>query len=122
MFVSLIWQIPIWLAILETHPAIIKACEVVDEAVGKIYRSCQKNNAILLITADHGDAEINYDPATKELHTYHTDNFVPFIYINDLDKNKQILETGALKDVAPTILHLLNEKIPKEMTGRNLLV
>lgn len=104
------------------QPAIIKACEIVDKAVGQVYQACIKNNAVLLITADHGDAEINYDPKTNQPHTYHTDNFVPFILVDDEQKNKKILETGALKDIAPTILNLLDENAPQEMTGRNLII
>jgi len=104
------------------QPAIIQACETVDQAIGLVYKACQKNNAILLITADHGDAEINYDAKNQQPHTYHTDNFVPFILVNDTQKNKKILETGALKDIAPTILKLLNIPVPAEMTGRNLII
>lgn len=104
------------------QPAIIKACEVVDSAIGVVYQACQDHNAILLITADHGDAEINFDSHSGQPHTFHTDNFVPFILVDNQRKNNKILETGALKDIAPTILNLLNEKTPKEMTGRNLVI
>ncbi|MFA6027478.1 MAG: 2,3-bisphosphoglycerate-independent phosphoglycerate mutase [Patescibacteria group bacterium] len=104
------------------QPAIIKACEVVDEAVGTVYEACKKAHAVLLITADHGDAEINYDPVSKQPHTYHTDNFVPFILVDDEQKNKTISETGTLKDIAPTLLHLLKEVPPPEMTGKNIII
>lgn len=104
------------------QPAIIKACEVVDQAVGTVYAACKKANATMLVTADHGDAEINYDPISKQPHTYHTDNFVPFILVDDEQKNKKISETGTIKDIAPTVLNLLNEKAPKEMTGKNLII
>jgi len=104
------------------QPAIIKACETVDKAIGIVYQACQKNKAILLITADHGDAEYNLDHETGQPHTSHTDNFVPFIYINDDDKDVTISKTGCLKDIAPTILTLLGEDVPPEMTGKNLLI
>lgn len=104
------------------QPAIIKACETVDKAMGLVYQACKKHHAILLVTADHGDAEINFDEQTGQPHTYHTDNFVPFILADDQQKNKKILETGSLKDIAPTMLNLLNIPVPKEMTGRNLII
>lgn len=104
------------------QPAIIKACETVDKAVGLIYKACQKNNAILLITADHGDAEYNLDHETGQPHTSHTDNFVPFILVDDKLKSAKISEIGSLKDVAPTMLELLGEKLPPEMTGTNLII
>ncbi|MFH1456515.1 MAG: alkaline phosphatase family protein, partial [Patescibacteria group bacterium] len=104
------------------QPAIIKACETVDQAIGIIYETCQANNAVLFITSDHGDAECNKDTKTGQPHTSHTDNFVPFIYVNNKEKNVSIRETGSLKDVAPTMLKLLGEQKPKEMTGKNLLI
>lgn len=104
------------------QPAIIKACEAVDQAIKTIYQACLKNDAILLITADHGDAELNVDPHTGEPHTSHTDNFVPFIYVDEQNKQVKIRETGSLKDIAPTILSLLGEELPLEMTGKNLII
>ncbi len=104
------------------QPAIIKACEVVDEAIGIIYDSCQKNNAKLLITSDHGDAEVNLDRDTGQPHASHTDNFVPFILVDDTRVNAKLRTDGALKDIAPTLLHLLNETPPQEMEGKNLII
>lgn len=104
------------------QPAVIAACETVDKAIGQIYEACQKNNAILLITSDHGDAECNLDHDTGQPHTSHTDNFVPFIYIDDKNKNVSITETGSLKDIAPTMLELLGQDAPKQMTGKNLII
>ncbi|MFH1426260.1 MAG: 2,3-bisphosphoglycerate-independent phosphoglycerate mutase [Candidatus Kerfeldbacteria bacterium] len=102
--------------------AAIRACQAIDRAIGLIREELKKQNGILLITADHGDAEVMWDPEHDMPHTQHTDSFVPFIYIDDENKNVRIRETGALKDIAPTILDLLNIDIPGEMEGKSLLV
>jgi 2,3-bisphosphoglycerate-independent phosphoglycerate mutase len=74
----------------------------------------------MLITADHGNAEMMIDPITHGPHTYHTTNPVPLILVDDW--NGKLRPDGALQDIAPTILSLLGEKQPKEMTGRDLRV
>ncbi len=104
------------------QPAIIKACEFVDQAIGLIYQACQKNKARLLICSDHGDAECNIDQRTGQPHTAHTDNFVPFILAADQYKKASLRSAGSLRDVAPTILTLLDEPLPPEMTGQNLVL
>lgn len=102
--------------------AAILGCQAIDRAVGLIYEEVKKQNGILLITADHGDAEVMWDPDSDMPHTQHTDSFVPFIYIDDAQTDARIRETGALRDIAPTILELLGIEVPAEMEGRSLIV
>ncbi|HEY8910765.1 MAG TPA: 2,3-bisphosphoglycerate-independent phosphoglycerate mutase [Desulfosporosinus sp.] len=101
--------------------ATIKAVETVDKCLGEIYDEIQKIGGILLVTADHGNAEAKVDPRTKMPLTAHSTNLVPFILIDDKLRGQNLREGGALCDVAPTLLELLQIPIPKEMTGRSLL-
>ena len=90
-----------------------------DKAVGTIYKAAQEAGYILLITADHGNAEQMKDPVTGNPHTAHTTNPVPFILTGDpkklkfkedvkkSDDEKEEEEEGALCDVAPTILDIM---------------
>ncbi len=100
--------------------AAVKACETVDECVGKIAQKAKENNVIMLLTADHGNSECMEDPNTHAPFTAHTTNPVPFILINGNGKY-ELKETGALCDVAPTVLQLLGIKQPEEMTGHSLI-
>ena len=76
----------------------------------------------ILITADHGNAEMMIDPATGGPHTAHTTNPVPFIVIAD-DANQYTLRTnGSLRDISPTLLGMMGLDEPKEMTGTDLRV
>jgi 2,3-bisphosphoglycerate-independent phosphoglycerate mutase len=101
--------------------ATVKAVETVDECLGEIYTELQKMNATLLVTADHGNAEEKIDPRTKLPLTAHSTNKVPFILVDDNLKGRKLRDGGALCDVAPTILELLQIPAPKEMTGKSLL-
>ncbi len=100
--------------------AAVKACETVDTCVGKIAQKAKENNVIMLLTADHGNSECMEDPNTHAPFTAHTTNPVPFILINGNGKY-ELKETGALCDVAPTVLQLLGIKQPEEMTGHSLI-
>jgi len=104
------------------QPAIIKACETVDQAVGIIYKAISVAHGKLIILSDHGDAECNIHPETGDPHTSHTDNFVPFILVDPARQTAKLSTTGRLCDVAPTLLYLLNEIPPKEMTGKNIII
>lgn len=95
--------------------AAIKAMEVLDECIKRIYNEIEKLNGTLIITADHGNCEKMIDENGNTL-TSHTTNKVPFLINKDVK-----LENGKLADIAPTILSLLNLEIPKEMTG-NILI
>lgn len=100
--------------------AATKACHVVDECVGKIARECKKMGVTMILTADHGNAETMIDDETGEIQTAHTTNMVPFFIING-DKNIKLRQDGALCDVAPTILELLDIEKPAEMTGQSMI-
>ena len=98
----------------------VKAVEAVDAGLGRIYAALKRKGGRWIITADHGNAEMMIDPETGGPHTYHTTNPVPFIVV---DEEKRVLrDGGALQDIAPTILGMLDVKQPKEMTGRDLRV
>lgn len=100
--------------------AAVKACETVDSCVAKIAQKAKENNVVMLLTADHGNSECMEDPETHAPFTAHTTNKVPFMLINGNGKY-ELKETGALCDVAPTVLQLLGIKQPAEMTGSSLI-
>jgi 2,3-bisphosphoglycerate-independent phosphoglycerate mutase len=99
--------------------AAIKAIETVDRCLGRIESAVKEMGGVLLITADHGNAEQMYDPATHMPHTAHTVGQVPLILVNAPEI--RALNDGKLADVAPTVLALMGVPQPKEMTGRSLL-
>ena len=101
--------------------AAVKACEAVDDCLGKIAAYMHKINGTMLITADHGNAEIMYDPETNGPYTAHSLNPVPLVLVDDKYKKCTLNDGGALKDIAPTILSLLHLPAPDEMEGQNLL-
>jgi len=100
--------------------AAIKAVETVDICLGKIARAAKEQGGIMLITADHGNAEMMFDPLTGDKHTAHTLNLVPLILVSN-KTNRHLDKGGKLADVAPTLLALMDLPQPKEMTGRSLL-
>ncbi|HXI44309.1 MAG TPA: 2,3-bisphosphoglycerate-independent phosphoglycerate mutase [Bryobacteraceae bacterium] len=97
----------------------VRAIETVDACLGRIYQVLRAHNGAWIITADHGNAETMTDPVTHGPHTYHTTNPVPFILVTD-DPRVKLRGGGALQDIAPTLLAVLGESQPKEMTGRDL--
>ncbi len=102
--------------------AAVKACTVVDECLEKLSSWILAYGGIMLITSDHGNVEEMINPQTGQIDTEHDANPVPFIAISkDLLGRSQILTSGILADVAPTVLHLLGLAVPGSMTGRNLL-
>lgn len=102
--------------------ATIKACEVVDECLGKIVNQSLDLGYSVIITSDHGNAEEMINLKNGEIDTSHSSAPVPFIAINkDLRGNYKTLPRGILADVAPTILNLMSLPVPSQMTGRNLL-
>jgi 2,3-bisphosphoglycerate-independent phosphoglycerate mutase len=96
----------------------VRAVEAVDACLGRIWQRLKEKNGRWIITADHGNAEMMVDPVTHGPHTYHTTNPVPFILVDDSEG--KLRPNGALQDIAPTILSVLGEKQPKEMTGCDL--
>ena len=102
--------------------AAVKACEAVDTCLGRIVEKFTAPGGIVLITADHGNAETMLDPHSHSPFTAHSTNPVPFILISEQYKNAKLRQGGSLRDIAPTILNLQNLSIPQEMTGRSLLI
>ncbi len=98
--------------------AAIKAIEVIDECVGKVIEAVKAVGGVVLITADHGNAEQMIDYKTGEPHTAHTTNQVPLI-LYGMENVK--LKSGKLADLAPTMLDIMGLEKPKEMTGESLL-
>ncbi len=97
--------------------AAVKAVEAVDEGVGKIEKEILKKDGVLLITADHGNADKMLDENNKPF-TAHTTNLVPFCMVN---YNCSLKESGKLADIAPTMLEILNLKQPEQMSGVSLI-
>lgn len=102
--------------------AAVAACETVDRCVGRIEQFVRERGGIMLITADHGNAEQMVDPETGGPHTAHTLNQVPFVMVSEACLGRSLRPGGALKDIAPTILSLMELPIPAEMEGENLLL
>jgi 2,3-bisphosphoglycerate-independent phosphoglycerate mutase len=100
----------------------IRAVEVVDTQLGRIYQAVKQRGAPWFITADHGNAEMLIDPVTGGPHTAHTTNPVPFILVTDQGKKIGIREGGSLRDISPTILGLTEIGLPKQMTGGDLRI
>lgn len=100
-------------------PAAIKAVETVDTGLGKIANAIQSMGGALLVTADHGNAEMMVDPETGGPHTAHTLNPVPLILAGA--GNRLVVKEGRLADIAPTLLELMGLPKPAEMTGASLL-
>ena len=98
--------------------AAVKAVETVDACIGRAVRAMQSVGGEVLITADHGNAETMLDTLTNQPHTAHTTNLVPFIYVG---RPARIAESGALEDVAPTLLKMMGLPQPRDMTGNALV-
>ena len=100
-------------------PAAIKAVETVDACLGRVLEAAAAGGARLIITADHGNADLMVDPDTHQPHTAHTTNPVPLVVL-DPDDIAPLRRGGALCDVGPTALALLGLALPPDMTGRDL--
>ena len=100
--------------------AAVKAVETVDECIGKIVDEVIRQNGVILITADHGNAEQMIDYTTGDPFTAHTTNPVPLI-VAGMGENISLKE-GRLADLAPTMLDIMGEEKPSEMTGESLIV
>ena len=99
-------------------PAAVKAIEALDVCIGRAVTAQRAAGGEVLITADHGNAEMMFDPATGQPHTAHTLLPVPFVYVG---RAARMHEGGALQDVAPTLLRMMGLAQPAEMTGRPLI-
>lgn len=101
--------------------AALKAVAAVDECLGKVEKAIKDVGGVMIVTADHGNAEKMVDETTGQPYTAHTVGKVPAILVND-QSGVKALKDGKLADLAPTMLELLNINQPKEMTGTSLLV
>jgi 2,3-bisphosphoglycerate-independent phosphoglycerate mutase len=100
----------------------VKAVEAVDFHLGRIYRAVKQYGGSLLVTADHGNAEMLIDPVTGGPHTAHTTNPVPFLLVTEEGRKVGVRDGGSLRDISPTMLSLLGLEKPGEMTGGDLRV
>ncbi|QYJ93793.1 2,3-bisphosphoglycerate-independent phosphoglycerate mutase [Shewanella spartinae] len=98
--------------------AAVKACEAVDACIGRVVEALAKVDGECLITADHGNAEQMTDEQTGQAHTAHTSELVPLIYVG---RKGEIAPNGRLSDLAPTMLTLMGQSVPSEMTGHSII-
>lgn len=101
--------------------AAIQAAETVDHCIGRLEAAVTAAGGAMLITADHGNAELMRDPQTDQAHTAHTMNEVPATLLG-APADVVRLDKGRLSDVAPTLLALMCLQQPAAMTGHSLLV
>ena len=97
--------------------AAVKAVETVDECVGKVKDSVVKMNGVMLLTADHGNADKMYEKDGSPF-TAHTTFPVPFVVIN---YDCELKEGGKLCDIAPTMLDIMELEQPAQMSGQSLI-
>jgi 2,3-bisphosphoglycerate-independent phosphoglycerate mutase len=98
----------------------IKGVETVDACLGRIYLAIRQSGGSLLVTADHGNAEMMVDPITGGPHTAHTTNPVPFLLVTEDAKNYTLRTDGSLRDISPILLAMLGLEKPVQMTGSDL--
>jgi len=99
--------------------AAIQAIETVDACLGRVVPAQLARGGEVLITADHGNAELMRDAVSGQPYTAHTMNLVPLIYIGR--PHATLAETGALEDIGPTLLKMMGLMPPPEMTGEALV-
>jgi 2,3-bisphosphoglycerate-independent phosphoglycerate mutase len=98
-------------------PAVVKAVETTDACLGRVVESVQALGGVLLVTADHGNAEQMFEEDGTSPHTAHTVNPVPLVVT---DPDARLRDDGELKDLAPTVLSYLGLTKPLQMTGQNI--
>ena len=111
------------------YEAALEAVKVIDQELGRILKVVLKNNAIMIVTSDHGNIEQLANPMTGLPETQHDPNPVPFYLIASEFRNRKFANwqtlktetTGVLSDVAPTILELMKIQKSPEMTGQSLI-
>ena len=100
--------------------AVVKAVEVVDDCVGQLIEQARESGISVVLTADHGNADMLVDPVTGSPHTQHTTFPVSCTVIDS--ENRQLVNAGDLTCIAPTILELMGLDKPSAMTGLSLLM
>ena len=100
------------------YEAAVKAVEALDNCLGRVWSSIKQHGGEMIVTADHGNAELMRNTETGQPHTAHTSNLVPFIYAG---REVAHIEPGALSDIAPTMLSLIDQPIPAEMDDHLLI-
>jgi 2,3-bisphosphoglycerate-independent phosphoglycerate mutase len=100
----------------------VKAVETVDGCLNRIQSAVRQRGGAMIVTADHGNAEMMIDPETGGPHTAHTTNPVPLIIASEDGKRFALRKDGALQDISPTVLGLLGISQPKQMTGKDLRI
>jgi 2,3-bisphosphoglycerate-independent phosphoglycerate mutase len=98
--------------------ATVAALETLDACLTRVVGALERAGGEALITADHGNAEMMFDPETGQPHTAHTLNPVPLVYVG---RPARLADGGALCDLAPTVLRLMGQALPAEMTGHSLV-
>lgn len=98
--------------------AAIAALETLDACLQRVVVAVQHAGGEMLITADHGNAEMMFDAQTRQAHTAHTLNPVPLVYVG---RAAALSPGGSLRDLAPSILTLMGLSAPKEMDGHSLI-
>lgn len=98
-----------------------KAVSTVDECIKKVTDAILSTGGSAIVTADHGNADKMLEDDGAPF-TAHTTNEVPVILVSNTYKNSKLKDGGKLADLAPTLLDVMNEEIPAEMTGKSLLV
>lgn len=96
--------------------------ETIDACLGRIYQTLKQRGGSMLITADHGNAELMIDPVTGGPHTAHTTNPVPVILVSDDAGKYRLRAGGSLRDISPTLLAMLGLEKPGRMSGADLRV
>jgi 2,3-bisphosphoglycerate-independent phosphoglycerate mutase len=99
--------------------AAVQAVETLDECLSRVVRAIHKVGGAMLITADHGNCEKMLDEESGQPYTAHTTTPVPLVYVGE--RAARLMDGGALCDVAPTLLKIMQLPVPPEMTGHPLL-
>jgi 2,3-bisphosphoglycerate-independent phosphoglycerate mutase len=100
-------------------PAVVRAVETVDFCLGRVVEAVARLGGVCLVTADHGNAERMLEEDGVSPHTAHTTNPVPLVVT---DAGVRLRDGGELSDLAPTVLALLGQTAPDEMSGRTLIL
>jgi 2,3-bisphosphoglycerate-independent phosphoglycerate mutase len=100
-------------------PAVVRAVEAADAALGRVVDATLALGGVCLVTADHGNAEAMLETDGVSPHTAHTTNPVPLVLTS---RGSSLRDGGSLADLAPTVLALLGQPVPPTMTGANLVV